>query len=397
MRRFFLHPSDRALAEFVEPADTTSPSVRAHLARCQRCRSTIAFHREVQAAARSLPLAHPPLAMLDRVLAERARGDRFILPAGDMRMPARSMGRRLVAAAVLIVVAGSAATLIERSRRTATTRPTGVDVVSAEMFGSALSLIRAAEAQELPARSEPGAPPITRVSGRRLHRGRIEFAQRWTDSTGRQTIDSRGTMEVTPSTLGALDVWRVVSVWSGNIGAYGERMEVESLLVAREDLRPLTRSVHASPYSRYSRINIAQLFRGDSVLGVMTAERRDSIAVRRLIAQKLPVAFGPFISEAMSPVMLTAVDLTMGWRHSLSLLGWAVHPSDLYSPVELRVVGAERIMVPAGSFDCWRLSLETGTHHITYWVRKSDGLGILSRDESKRAGKGVREMVLVRE
>ena len=34
MRRFFLHPSDRALAEFAEPGDTTSPSVRAPLASC---------------------------------------------------------------------------------------------------------------------------------------------------------------------------------------------------------------------------------------------------------------------------------------------------------------------------------------------------------------------------
>ena len=186
-------------------------------------------------------------------------------------------------------------------------------------------------------------------------------------------------------------------MWSGNFGAYGERTEVESLMVAREDLRPLTRNVHAAPYSRYSRINITQFFRGDSVLGVMTAETRDSITVRRPIAQKLPVAFAPYISEALSPVMLTSVKLTPGWRRSLSLLGWAVRPTDLLSSVELRLVGADRITVPAGVFDCWRLELATGTHRVTYWVRKSDGLGILTRDESKRSGKGIREMVLVHE
>lgn len=398
MRTFFLHPSDRALATFADRGDAAPTSMREHLASCQRCRSTIAFHRNLRAAARSLPLPEPPSALIGRVMAERARGDRFILPSAVGPSIVRPSAGGLVAiAAGLVIIVGLAATLLRPPQRAGDSRAVAADAGRGETFGSALSLIRAVEAQELPARSRPGAPPLTHVSGRSLHPGRIEFAQRWTDSTGRQTIDSRGILDVTPGVLGALDVWRVVTVWSGNIGAYGERTEVESLMVAREDLRPLTRIVHAAPYSRYSRINITQFFRGDSVLGVMTAETRDSITVRRPIAQKLPVAFAPYISEALSPVMLTSVKLTPGWRRSLSLLGWAVRPTDLLSSVELRLVGADRITVPAGAFDCWRLELATGTHRVTYWVRKSDGLGILTRDESKRSGKGIREMVLVHE
>ena len=74
-----------------------------------------------------------------------------------------------------------------------------------------------------------------------------------------------------------------------------------------------------------------------------------------------------------------------------------MRPNDLFSSLALRVVGEERISVPAGQFDCWRLELTTGRRRIGYWVRKSDGTGVLTRDDSKRATKGVREVVLTRE
>ncbi len=32
--------------------------------------------------------------------------------------------------------------------------------------------------------------------------------------------------------------------------------------------------------------------------------------------------------------------------------------------------------MPAGRFDCWRLSIRFSAGRVDYWVRKSDGLGV---------------------
>jgi len=68
--------------------------------------------------------------------------------------------------------------------------------------------------------------------------------------------------------------------------------------------------------------------------------------------------------------------------------------SDLVYPVSLAVTGEERIRIPAGAFDCWRLSLSDMRHERTLWVRKTDQLPILLRDTTRTPGQ-VREAVLV--
>ena len=42
-------------------------------------------------------------------------------------------------------------------------------------------------------------------------------------------------------------------------------------------------------------------------------------------------------------------------------------------PGEFEVVGQEKLTVPAGSFDCWIVSLTTDVSQVTYWVDKRDG------------------------
>jgi len=84
------------------------------------------------------------------------------------------------------------------------------------------------------------------------------------------------------------------------------------------------------------------------------------------------------------------------WRGSVSLLGWAVRPEDVFVPAELRVEGEETVVVPAGRFDCWRLSIGFAGRKIDYWVRKTDGVAVRLRDDSQIAKRGSREIVLVR-
>jgi hypothetical protein len=160
-------------------------------------------------------------------------------------------------------------------------------------------------------------------------------------------------------------------------------------------LRLLRRTIHVTPYSRFQRINVWQEFRGDSVSGHMNTEE-PSIGAGRTFARQLPRPFAPFLTESVAPLFFTAVPLGHDWRGSASLLGWAVRDDDVLLPIELRVVGEEKVTVPAGTFECWRLALSFSGRRIDYWTRKSDGLGVRVLDTSAARTKETREIVLTR-
>ena len=120
-----------------------------------------------------------------------------------------------------------------------------------------------------------------------------------------------------------------------------------------------------------------------------------SIGAGRPIARRLRPELGPYLTGAFLPLALMTVPVSPTWSASAALLGWAVVPRDVYTPVELRVEGEEQLTVPAGTFDCWRLSIRFGDGAISYWMRKSDGLGVRVLDERDPA-KGIHETVLRR-
>ncbi|HYV96929.1 MAG TPA: hypothetical protein VE967_05705, partial [Gemmatimonadaceae bacterium] len=94
--------------------------------------------------------------------------------------------------------------------------------------------------------------------------------------------------------------------------------------------------------------------------------------------------------DAATPILLMAADLSPTWRGYVSLLGWAVRDDNVSTPLMMRVDGEERVRVPAGEFDCWRIAITGGTGAQRFWVRKSDGLGI-------RVVAAGREIVLAEE
>ncbi len=57
--------------------------------------------------------------------------------------------------------------------------------------------------------------------------------------------------------------------------------------------------------------------------------------------------------------------------------------------------GEERVTVPAGTFDCWRISIRLGGREIGYWARKRDGLGVRIIDHPTSDARTL-ETVLVR-
>ncbi|MBA3557666.1 MAG: hypothetical protein H0W30_03605 [Gemmatimonadaceae bacterium] len=206
-------------------------------------------------------------------------------------------------------------------------------------------------------------------------------------NTGRSRTTSRGVVDIAAATYDGRQAWRLAQSWTDST------VELDTIFVERDNLRPIGRVSRVRPYLRYAEIVVRQQFAEDSELGWMHTDRTFGRAVRR----RLPPESGPYLpSEALAPFFLETVDLVAGWRGTLSIVGWAVVQNDVYFLVALRVVGEERITVPGGAFDCWRIAIASGNASVDFWVRKSDGLCVRTRKRSRSLPGGVEEVVYVR-
>jgi len=340
------------------------------------------FAEAIRPELEALPTPEPSPQLFERILASRSASVHVILPEPvAASVPVRKHGLALiaVAAAVLLIVLP----VVDRRRAA------GDDVVASAGFFS-----REAFAQPLGRVNRPALAPIVLGRPLAIRPLTLEFSRRVHDSTGRRTRESIDTLAIAPDAVDGADAWRIVSRAS-DLGSAQSRVETETLYVARADLRMLKRAVHVAPYSRFERINVQQRFHGDSVTGRMTTDG-PSIGAGREIARWLRPQFGPYLTDTFAPVALMAAPLSSTWQGSASLLGWAVIPRDVFIPVELRVDGDERVYVPAGTFDCWRLTIRFRGRELRYWVRKSDRLGVRVLEPLDSGSGGTRETVLMR-
>lgn len=330
------------------------------------------FEQQLRAAARAIPTPEPPANLIDRVLAERANGQRAVLPVATTAWFQRRRFRvGLIAAAAAIIVA-----IVALQTR----RAPDSTVVSSGLF------IGTAYAEQ--AATTPLAQRL-RLSSSALQARRYTYSIDFVDSTGRIDHDGGGSIDIAATTHDDQPVLRIVLAAEQTEGTQRRAM-AETLVVAKSDLRLLTRVVHVRPYLRYSSINIAQRFTSDSVIGEMTSDR----GIRRSIARRLPEKFAPFLSDAIAPLALAGVRLAPGDAFSLSVIGWAVTPMDVFYPATIRVTGEEQLNTSKGVFDCWKLDVTSGSQHRVEWVRKSDGLALRSYD-TRSTSRGNRRFELL--
>ena len=334
------------------------------------------FIEAIRPELNALPTPEPNDSLRARIIASRDSGARTILPDApeEKRLPGRLMVGVAIAAGLVILL------VPVELRRSAI----GADLGSPAVFERAASVRTVAEARR------PELVPLRFTKPERLRAMSLEFERRLTDSAGRRTGLHRIAITVAPSSM---DAWRVTAedreTWPG------PHVDVETVFVARADARMLRRNVHMAPYRRFQRINLWQEFpgRGDSVTGRMNTEG-PSIGAGRTFARQLPSDFAPYITDRIAAVLLMAAPLGRNFTASASLIGWGVRDDDVFIPVELRVEGEETITVPAGRFDCWRLSVRFSAGRVDYWVRRSDGLGV--RVRTSTGSRGTREIVLTR-
>jgi hypothetical protein len=369
-----LHPGAGKLQRFADGASGSAETraVARHLAACPRCRAGVAFRREVAEDARRIPAPPAPPELIGRILAERAAGERVLLPSAEDRRPAFSRVQKVGGAAL----AAAAVVAILIPLRHVGSHPDAGDALPVAGGGWLTADAYAAQ---------PGiTPPVTGIDGTRVRPGRWTYEMR-TVRGGRVVGGvERGAVEVRPASFEGRQAWSISDGWGG----HADDLRETTVMDART-LRPLHRIARNVGYSHYV---VEQWFPGDSVRGTMTAPGK-----RHVIARRLPARGGPFLAgEGAVMALMRAVRLAPGWRGSLSTLGWGAVESDLAYPVALRVDGEGRIRIPSGTFDCWRVRAGAGPHPRAFWVRKSDQVPILSRTNPAADGTAS-EWVLVAE
>jgi len=339
------------------------------------------FLDAVRPELRAIPTPRAGDALKARVLASRVEGVRIILP--DVPHHRRRSRRAVVG---LAIAATLAAALLPFGLWRSTAR--AGDFVSPGIFG------QAALAQTAPG-GEPRLEPIAASVAERVRPLSVVYSQVLRDSTGRPLGEDTMALTVRELSLEGMRAWRIA--WFGRTVSDGKpQAHHETAYVAAADLRLLRRDIHVEPYRRFQRINVHQVFAGDSVSGHMNTEG-PSIGEGRSFRRLLSPDLGPLLTETIVPMYLMAVPLGPGWRGSASLLGWAVRDDDVLVPIEFRVEGEESIAVPAGRFDCWRLSWRVSGRQLVYWARKSDGLAVRILDPRHPGTSRMHEMLLVRE
>lgn len=324
----------------------------------------------------------PTQALRDRIIVTRLAGGRTLLP--NVTEPRRPAVRSVLSIAIVAVLM---LLLVPVGLQRASFHVPGADEATDGFFGAI------AYAQPVRAISNPALAPI-RLLASRLRPMSLEFARRVHDDKGQVLSNSPITLDVAADSISTVAAWRMTSL-DNDTRTTRRWLSSETTYVARSDLRLLRRMIHVAPFSRFQRINLLQRFAGDSITGRMNTDG-PTMGAGRTFARRLPSTFAPYLTDRIAPVFLMSVRLAPDWRGSASVLGWAVRDNDVSAPIELRVEGSETITVPAGRFDCWRLSIRFGAKHIDYWARKSDGLGIRVLDPNDSPNR-TREVVLVRE
>ncbi|HKG90382.1 MAG TPA: zf-HC2 domain-containing protein [Gemmatimonadaceae bacterium] len=410
---FRRHPDARRLDAYVDGRlpEGERARIAEHLTRCDVCRRAVAELRRVGELARAHQATVPalPPAALERVLARRAAGERCILPTADAELVVvvRERGPRAGGRTLLVASAAAAAAAIAittglpqwmqshladtrgaringMSSSAAVACPPGMETDSVrsaliERLGTiALPVILTGCAKD----SVAPAPRITSLDGGRVAPVALHFRTHMVTDSAHTSAYGESELAVSRGSFEGRDVWvvsssrvNVVTRWrSGPDTLYLD----PATLVAR-------RTVANWGGGRFEATFDGDLLR---VAGMRPGPAGHPQPIFRSyrLDQRIRSLAGP----TQLDLALQAIPLAPNWSGSFPIASaelpmWFMRGADksVRTPptATLRVVGEERVTVPAGSFDCWKVQMLTNDRisyrrvqsSNTLWVAKSSG------------------------
>lgn len=305
--------------------------------------------KDFRVALREWPAPEAASDLRERILRSRAGGSRVPLPL-DRGTPWRL--RLLVAAAAVVAIVAIADRVQQRRERP---QEDGRDLY-ADLFGGVPWSPSVGVAQE--ASAAPTVPRyalIVAFEPSRVAGGTWTY-ERWTTTddiiTGRT-----GSITISASAvqLDGTPAWLVTTA-SGAVAA-----AADSLFVSRETLRPLRHTIHGPK----SRVHVVQQYSPDSVHETIDWTAPNERHLRSSV--QLPgIREAPLLTYPTDLNLLAqALPLDRDWSGSAYVVqlitpGPTVGPrffSPQFFSVDLRVIGRDRVTVPAGTFDCWKVEV----------------------------------------
>ncbi len=229
-----------------------------------------------------------------------------------------------------------------------------------------------------PPPAEPSAPALAfeSLGGDRLAPGSWSYVSSVT-RRGATVEVGRRTLTVSPTMEGGRPAWLLL----GEMTSHGQSFS-DTLLVARDDLRPIRQGAAVGPMTLRLR------FSDDSVTGTIELPGTPGEPVA------LAVPRPPVANSAMLESILTLAPLDSGWEASLGQL--VVSPvGTAVLPVTIRVVGEETVTVPAGTFPAWIVEVVTAEVAQRLWLDRGTGRLVRALNGAPGVADVVYETVLV--
>jgi len=332
------HPSLERLKSYAD-REYDGTQLVSHLAQCAVCRGEVASLRSLRTAFDGLPTPTPRPGLRSQILSARAGGMRVILPVQDQAARWPRWPRAMIAGAAALIV-GTALWIYQPNlENTAASAATSFFLAPSTAFAHQIT--------------EGPAPmkyePLDRLDARRLTPGRWTYHAAVIVDGILRTDTSRRTLTVTSATYKDLAVWRVTNEWASQ-NPFGRGTHVDTILVDGSTLWPIHRSVDRP------RVSQVEDFTSDSVFGtelVRQTPRYPALTVKGAASLRHPM-----VDWMTLKPLFQAATLQEGWRGSIYVTYMQPQRDRVYFPsftLDLRIVGHERIEVPAGSFDCWKI------------------------------------------
>ncbi len=366
------HPDPVTLERYAngESPDGEGERVQSHLLACSSCRDHVEFVRSLAREASQLSAPEPPTDLIRRVVAERSSSHGTIVAlAGPARRELRPRRVAVLAAVLaLVILAGILDRLVINGwsphPANSSGPAEGADCMAnsplRQLLNASGLLLATACAQQAtePVPSEPVTAAVLDPS--RLSPVRLRYEDRSTTDGIVTVVRSEEELTVQETTFKEMPAWRLVAVREHRFGA---GRNFDTTYIDRETLRPLTTDWHYVTCCTNKRSHTRKAYSADSVTVHSSFKdwRRDFTVA--LPDSTMPIASGTHVNQ-----LLVALPLSQGWEGSLLRLGWDPRGEPWYR-TSLRVVGDDKVSVPAGTFDCWRLEspYDSGT---IWWVSK---------------------------
>lgn len=240
-------------------------------------------------------------------------------------------------------------------------RPTLPFAVAALALAVPLSVVAQQPVLPSPGSDLDVAEPLVAPAGARFAPG--SWSYRVLLSRGGSTIElARRTLTVGPSPSDA-----ATTLVIDETDSHGQ-LVTDSTFLSTDGLRPIRRSSAMGP------VRVLLRFGADSVRGSMSAPGVDTLPV------SLPVVPGLVASGGTLESLFTVVPLQDGWAGTAVQVAPGPNGTSL-APATIRILAADSVTVPAGTFAVWKAVVTTGGAEQWLWLDRASGR--LVRSEMK--------------